>query len=136
MLNTDNIPYCENNLFGKAVAAKNHTFHIEEYLPCAKFQFFPWCGFSDTEVQSFSILPTWLSHHVTYDIIFMTKSFYMFYSVSIRQVVVEKNMKVLCGQTNNQTDRQTDRQTSGPKRSTLSFGEGKNVKICHDSNPV
>ena len=31
--------------------------------------FFPWCGFRYTEVQSFSLFPTWLPHHVTYDVI-------------------------------------------------------------------
>ena len=29
-----------------------------EYLTCAKFQFFPWSGFGDTEVQNFSFFPT------------------------------------------------------------------------------
>ena len=32
----------------------------EEYLLCAKFQFFPWCGFIDTEIQSFSVLFTYI----------------------------------------------------------------------------
>ena len=46
----------------------------EEYLLCAKFQFFPWCGFRDTEVQSLSIFPIWLPHHVTDDIIIIYSS--------------------------------------------------------------
>jgi len=102
---------------------KNHIPH-EEYLPCAKFQFFLWCGFRDTEVQRFSIFPTWLPHHVTYDVIVMNKTFYMSSRSyggnfsSIRQMVVERNTRVLCGQTN--------KQTNGPKCNTLSSGEGKN----------
>ena len=78
---------------------------------CAKFQvFFPWCGFRDTEVQSFSVYPIWLPHHVTHDIIVIIKMFYMSRRtngenfVSIRQAVAERNTKVLCGQTDKQTD--------------------------------
>ena len=39
--------------------------------------FFSWSSFGDTEAQSFSFLPTWLPHHVTNDIIIITKTFYM-----------------------------------------------------------
>jgi len=69
----------------------------DEYLLCAKFNFFPWCGFRDAEVQSFSFLPTWLPHHVTYDIIIINKTFYMSSRtngenlVSIQQALAEKN---------------------------------------------
>jgi len=89
------------------------------------FQFFPSCSFRDTEVQSFSVFPIWLPHHVTYDIIIIIKTFYMnSYTngenfVSIQQAVVEKNTNVLCGQ----TDRQTDKQTH--KYNSLFVGEGK-----------
>jgi len=50
------------------------------------------------------VFPTWLPHHVTYNIIII-KTFYMSSRtngenfVSIRQAVAEKNTKVLCGQT-------------------------------------
>ena len=77
---------------------------------CQVFQIFPCCGFRDTEVQLFSVFPTWLAHHVTHDGIIMIKTFCMSSHtdvenfVSIRQAVAEKNTKVLCGQTNKQTD--------------------------------
>ena len=79
----------------------------EEDLLCAKFQFFPWCGFRDTDVQSFTVFPTWLPHHMTYDVIII-KTFYMRSRssgenfISIRQAVAVENMKVLCRQTNKQ----------------------------------
>ena len=66
----------------------------------------------------FSSFPILLPHHVTYDVMTIIKTFCMSSRtngenfVSIRQAVAEKNMKVLCGQTNE------------PKRNTLSFGEG------------
>ena len=47
---------------------KTHIPH-EECFACAKFQFFPCCGFRDTEVQSFSVFPTWLPDHVTFEVI-------------------------------------------------------------------
>ena len=78
------------------------------------FNFYPWCGFRDTEVQSFSVLPIWLPHDVTYDVIIIIKTFYMSSCsyrencVIIRQAVAEENTKVLCGQTERQTDKQTD----------------------------
>ena len=100
----------------------------EEYLLCAKFQIFPWCGFRDTEVQSFSVFPIWLPHHVTYEIIII-ETFHMSSHtngenfISIWQAVVEKTMKVLCGQ----TDRQT--QTNGPKCNTPSSNPSARVNI-------
>ena len=90
-------------------------------MPCAKFQFFPWCGFTDTDVQSFSVFPIWLPHHVTDDVIIINKTFHMSSRtngenvISIWQAVAEQNTKVQCGQTN------------GPKCKTLSFGESKNT---------
>ena len=87
------------------------------------------CGFnfflhavSEIEVQSFSVFPTWLPHHVTYDVIIIIKTFYMSsYTngknfVSIRQAVVEKNTKVLCGQTDRQTNKHTNTITSSLAR--------------------
>ena len=94
------------------------TFHVPS------FNFFPWCGFRDTEVQSFSIFPIWLPHYVTYDIIVMIETFYMSRHndgenfISIRQAVGEKNTTVLCGQTNKQTIK-SDRQTNGAKCNEL-----------------
>ena len=88
----------------------------EEYLPCAKFKIFPWCGFRDRCPNYFPVFQTWLPHHVTYDVTIMIKTFYMCSRtyvenfVSIRQAVVEKNTKVLCGQTNKQTDKRTEMQ--------------------------
>ena len=62
---------------------------------------------SEIEVQNFPLFPTWLAHHVTYEIIIIIKTFYMSSRsygenfVSIRQAVAEKNCThVLCGQTN------------------------------------
>ena len=58
----------------------------------------------------FSVFPTWLPHHMTYDIIIIIKTFYMSYHsygenfVSIRQAVAEKNTKALYGETNKQMD--------------------------------
>ena len=46
-------------------------------MPCAKFQYFPSSGFSDTEVQSFSFFPTRLPCHMNYDIIIILKTFDM-----------------------------------------------------------
>ena len=63
---------------------------------------------SEIEVQSFSVFPTLLPHHVTYDVIII-ETFYMSTRtngenfVSIRQAVAEKNTKVLCRQTDKQT---------------------------------
>ena len=81
----------------------------EEYLRGSKFQFFPRCGFRDTEVQSFSVFPIWLPHHLTYDVIIIIKTFHMRSPsnrenfVSICPAVAEKNTKILCRQTNRQT---------------------------------
>ena len=77
----------------------------EEYLLCAKFQFFPLCRFRE-KVHSFSVFPIWLPNHVTYDIIIIIKTFHMSSCsngenfVSIWQAVAEKSTHVLCGQTN------------------------------------
>ena len=93
----------------------------EEYLLCAKFQCFPWCGFRDTELQFIFVFPTLLSHYMDYDVIIMIETFYMSSHtdgenfISIRQAVVEKNMKVLHGQTDRQTDRQKRTQTQYPR---------------------
>ena len=71
---------------------------------------------SEREVRRFSILPIWLPHHVTYDVIIIIQTFYMSSHtnvvnfVSIQQAVVEKNTKVLCGQTNTNTNTNTDKQ--------------------------
>ena len=54
----------------------------------------------------YHLVPTWLPHHVTYNIIIILKTFYMSSCsygdnfVSIRQAVAEKNTHVVCGQTN------------------------------------
>ena len=74
-------------------------------------------SFRDTEVQNFPIFPIRLPHHATHDVIIIIKTFYMSSHtngenfVSILQAVTEKNMNVLCRQTNRQTDRQTNKQT-------------------------
>ena len=84
----------------------------EANLRCAKLTFFPWCGFRDTEVQSFSFFPIWLPHHVTDDVMILIQTFYMDSRsdgenfVSIRQAVAEKNTRSV--RANKQTDRQTD----------------------------
>ena len=81
---------------------------------------------SEIEVQSFSVFPTWLPHHVTYDVIIINITFCMSIRsdgenfVSIQEAVVEKNTKILYGQTN----KQAERQTNGPKCNTPSFGKG------------
>ena len=86
----------------------NHIFPWGVLAMC-QVSIFPWCGFRDTEVQSFSVFPTWLSHQVTEYITIMIKTFYMSSRtdgenfVSIWQAVVEENTTVLCGQTNQQT---------------------------------
>jgi len=98
---------------------------------CQVSIFFPLCVFRDTEVQSFSVFPTWLPHHVTYDVIIISITFYLSRRscgenfVSIRQAVAEKNTKVLCGQTNKQdrqtnTNKKTNKQKE-PTCNTLSF---------------
>ena len=67
--------------------------------------------------------------HVMYDVIIINNIFYMSSHtngekfVSIRQAVAEKNMKVLCRQTNRQTDRQTDPNAMpSPSARTIKFG--------------
>ena len=86
--------------------------------PCRvpSFNFFPWCGFRDTEVQSFSIFPIWLPHPVTYDVIIIIKTFYMSSRTNGENCL---NPTSGCGEkhessvlTNKQTDRQTNRQTN------------------------
>ena len=63
------------------------------------FSFFPYCSFRDTEVQSFSVFPTWLPHHVTYDVMVVIATFYMSSNtnrenfVSIRQEKKKINLK-------------------------------------------
>ena len=65
-------------------------------------------------VLIFSVFPQWLPHHVTYDVIIIIRTFHMSSStndenvVSIWQEVAEKNMKVLCGQTDRQTNKQEE----------------------------
>ena len=65
----------------------------------------------------FSVFPTWLPHHVTYDVIIIIKTFsmrsrnYGEHFFSIQQAVAEKNTKVLWGQTNKQIDKQTNQNT-------------------------
>jgi len=105
-----------------------------EYLRGVKFQFCPWCGFIDAEVQSFSIFPILLPHHVTYDIIIIMRTFYLSSRtycenlVSIQQVVAEKNTKVLCGQT--KTDRQTDRDTDRQTQIAISSRLAREINVA------
>ena len=82
----------------------------EEYLLFAKFQFFPWFGFRDTEVQFFFLFPTWLTHHVTYAIIIIIKTFFMSSRTN------GENFVSICGCENKRrktrklcADKQTDR---------------------------
>ena len=77
------------------------TCHVQSFI------FFPLGAVSETG-PVFSIFPTWLPHHVTYDVIIIIITFYMIVAPavkipSIRQAVAEKNTKVLCGQTNKTT---------------------------------
>ena len=103
--------WCHNE--GTDVIKKKSLIPHEEYLLRAKFHFFFLGGVSEIEVQSLSVFSNMAAHHVTYDVIIIIKTFYMNSRtdgenlVSIRQAVVEKNMKVLYGQTNKQT-KQTD----------------------------
>ena len=89
-----------------------------EYLPCAKFQFFPWYSFGDAEVQSVSFFPIWLPHHMIYDIIIIITTFYKSCRtygetfVSICQVVPEKR---------EQQNADTHVRTYGTDRLTLLF---------------
>ena len=95
---------------------KNHT-HSPWGVLCGKFQFSPWCSFTclgpkcsaeclRAKVQSVSVFPTRLPHHVTYDILILIKTFHWSRRtndanfVSIWQAVAEKNTKVLFEQTN------------------------------------
>ena len=82
------------------------------------------CGFNFflhavSEIQRskvFQFFPIWLPHHVIDGIIIIIETFYLSSRtngenfVSIRQTVVEKNTKVLCGQTNKQTNKRTQMQ--------------------------
>ena len=95
---------------------KNHTHSPWGVLSlCQVSIFFLGAVFGDGG-PNFSVFPIWLQHHVTYDIIiifitcFMSSRNNVENFVSIRQAVVERNTKVLCGQTNRQTDRQTNKQ--------------------------
>ena len=72
-------------------SSKKSLFSHAEYFTCQVSSFFPWSSFEDTEVQSFSFFPTWLPHHVTYDVIIITKTF----CISSR-VLGENFVKFLC----------------------------------------
>ena len=83
----------------------------------AKFQFFVWCGFRDTEVQNF-VFSIWLPHHVTCDVIIIIKTCYMSCRANVENFCLnptsgcrEKHESSVW--TNKQTyrDRQTDRQS-------------------------
>ena len=93
---------------------KSHSFPMRSACCVPSFNFFPWCGFRDIEIQSFSVFLIWLLHHVTNDVTTIIETFYMSIRtngdifVSIRQAVADKNTKVLCGQTNRQTDKQEE----------------------------
>ena len=81
---------------------KSHSFPMKSTCSVPSFNFF-FGVVSEIEVQSFSVFPTWLPHHVTYDVIIINKTFDMSNRsdgenfVSIRQAVA-----------NRQTDRQTN----------------------------
>ena len=81
---------------------------------------------SKIEVQITSVFPTWLPHVVTCDVIIMTKSVVAPMVKISSQSDKQERRKTRKFCADKQTDRQTDRQTNGPKRNTLSFGEGKN----------
>ena len=75
----------------------------EEYLLCAKFQIFPWCGFRDRGPKFFfCFFPIWLPHHITYNIIIIIETFYISSRsngenfVSIWQAVAEKENRKFC----------------------------------------
>ena len=99
------------------VIKKSHSFPMRSTCDVPSFNFFLGVV-SEIEVQSFSVFPTWLPHQVTYDIKIVCKSSckiscsYGENFVSIWQVVVEKNMKVLCERTNKQPNKQTSRQAT------------------------
>ena len=48
-----------------------------EYFTCTKFQFFSMERFRRYRGPKISFFPSWLPHHVTYDVIVITKTFYM-----------------------------------------------------------
>ena len=81
---------------------------------CAKFQFFSWCGFKYRGPKFFRFL-NMAATNATYDVIIIIKIFDVSSRtnaenfVSIRQAIAEKNMKVLC--------RQTDRQMKNHSKS-------------------
>ena len=62
------------------------------------FNFFPWSGFGDTEVQGSSFFPTWLPHF--FDVVIIIKAFFMSSRsygetfLSIGLVVSEKTEKI------------------------------------------
>ena len=93
-----------------------HTYSSWGELAMCQVSIFSFVRFQRCRGPKFSIFPTWLPNHVTYDIIIMIETFYMSSHTSdenffsIWQVVVEKNTKVLCKQTDRQTDRWTETQ--------------------------
>ena len=95
------------------VIETRHLFPMRSTCCVPSFNFFLGVVSEIRRSKVFSIFPTWLPHHVTCDVINIIKTFYMGSDtnaenfVSIRQAVVDKNTKVLCGQTDR--DRQTDR---------------------------
>jgi len=105
---------CNYDVITKApMSLKKITHSPWGVLAACQVSFFFLGGVSEIEVQSLSVFSNMAAHHVTYDVIIISKTFYMNSRtdgenlVSIRQAVVEKNMKVLYGQTNKQT-KQTD----------------------------
>ena len=91
------------------------------------FQFFLGVFSEIQKFKVFSVFPTWLPHHVTYDVIIIIKTFHISRRsndenfVSIRNAVAQKNTEVLCRQTN--TNKQAGRRR-WPDPSTLYFTPG------------
>ena len=93
---------------------KNHSIPMKStcYVPSFNFFLGAVSGIKWSKVIPF--FPTWLPHHVTYDVIIVIKTFCMSSHTygenffSIQQAVTEKNTKVLSRQSNKQTNKQED----------------------------
>ena len=116
-------------------SSKTHIYSPWRVLAMCQVSHFFLGVASKIEVQSFSVFPTWLPHHVTYDVIIINKTFHMRSRsdgekfVSIKRAVSAKNTKVLCRQTDKQTNKRTQNAKPSPSVRELTWIQIFNVGI-------
>jgi len=70
---------CNYDVITKArmISLKKSFIQHRERLTCAEFRFFLWERFRRKRSNVTPFIPTWLPHHVTYDLIIIISTFYM-----------------------------------------------------------